>query len=509
MRLAFWRNWSLAAQLTLMMATLVAIAVLAITTLYINREQGNMRRELERQAEVILLTLTTTQANALYMLDTNALETSIESFGAANTGVQVRVYDDGGRLVADSSLDQALTFGLEADPFAQELIDSGGLITRWTPEYLEAGQQVTVGRRVIGAFSLQVSSKDLAVQLQTAQNQGLLLAAVAVAAGAGASLIVSRAITRPLQAITNVAQRISEGDLSTRAVSTSQKEMNQLATTFNEMIDAIQKREADLRKQAEELRVAVARAKEAARLKGEFLATVSHELRTPLNAIIGFSDMLLAGMSGPLNEKQEHKITRLKENGARLLALINDLLDITRIEAGRLETVEKPYSPRAMTERVAAQMESLAEKNKLQFKLNISPDLPENLIGDEKRVEQVIVNLISNAVKFTPKGSVSLDVETDLDQKKWKIMVSDTGIGIPPHARDLIFEQFRQVDGSYTRTYRGSGLGLAISRDLVRMMNGQIGVESELDVGSTFTVTLPLNLPDSESTPELEVAIHV
>ncbi|RPI97587.1 MAG: hypothetical protein EHM39_09245, partial [Chloroflexi bacterium] len=277
-----------------------------------------------------------------------------------------------------------------------------------------------------------------------------------------------------------------------RAEVKTTNEVGQLSQAFNDTIAKISEREAQLREQTEKLRIATARAKEAARIKGEFLANVSHELRTPLNAIIGFSDMLLMGMSGPLNDKQSHKISRLRENGARLLDLINDILDLTRIEARRVELVMAPFLPQAMFSRIAGQMDVLAQDKGLTFELEVAPDLPETLMGDEKRIEQIIVNLLSNAFKFTQAGSVTLHAQINPSAQTWSTTVSDTGIGIPPHARDLIFEEFRQLDGSASRAYKGTGLGLAITRNLVRIMGGDITVESELNKGSRFTVTLPM-----------------
>lgn len=325
-----------------------------------------------------------------------------------------------------------------------------------------------------------------------------LLVAVAVVA-----FVVSR-VVNPITRLSVVAKAIQEGDFSKRSDIASKDEIGQFAGAFNSMTDAIQKRETDLREQADALRIATARAKEAARVKGEFLANVSHELRTPLNAIIGFSDMLLAGMSGPLNDKQSHKLGRLKENGLRLLALINDLLDLTRIESGRLEVVMKPFSPRSLTERISAQMESLADQSKLRFETVISPDMPESLIGDEKRVEQVMVNLLSNAFKFTKEGAVTLNIGANEADKTWTLEVTDTGIGIPPHAVNVIFEEFRQLDGTYSRAYKGSGLGLSITRNLVRVMGGKIGVKSTLGSGSTFTVVLPINRDETAEPVALE-----
>lgn len=335
-----------------------------------------------------------------------------------------------------------------------------------------------------------------------------VLILVALVASVLTALWIVNQIVKPISSLATTARAIQLGDFSQRSSISSHDEIGQFAVAFNEMTDAIQKREADLQEQANALRIATARAKEAARVKGEFLANVSHELRTPLNAIIGFSDMLLAGMSGPLNEKQTHKMQRLKENGARLLTLINDLLDLTRIEAGRLEMVEKQFSPRQLAERMTAQMESLAVERKLEFVTIISPGVPESVWGDEKRVEQVIVNLLSNAFKFTNDGSVTFSIDANPEEKSWSLEITDTGIGIPPHAVNIIFEEFRQLDGSYSRAYKGSGLGLSITRNLVRMMRGKIGVKSTLGSGSSFTVTLPMHAQEAAESMVFEPAAN-
>lgn len=351
------------------------------------------------------------------------------------------------------------------------------------------------------------SSKALTLAYNTVIFTALLVLVALVASVITALWIVNQ-IVKPISSLATTARAIQLGDFSQRSHVDRQDEIGQFSAAFNEMTAAIQKREADLVEQAKELRIATAKAKESARVKGEFLANVSHELRTPLNAIIGFSDMLMAGMSGPLNEKQTHKLERLKENGKRLLALINDLLDLTRIEAGRLEMVENPFSPRALAERMTAQMESLALESKLNFETVISPAIPDTLYGDEKRIEQVVVNLLSNAFKFTKEGSVTLNINTNPADHTWNIEVTDTGIGIPPHAINVIFEEFRQVDGSYSRAYKGSGLGLSITRNIVRMMGGKISVKSAIDSGSTFTVTLPMNLAKNVEPIALEAALN-
>jgi signal transduction histidine kinase len=342
---------------------------------------------------------------------------------------------------------------------------------------------------------IQEDSKAVRSRALTTQY---LATALAVFLALVLSVAISWSVSSPIHTLIDVTRNIAAGNYAQRTGINAQDESGQLAQSIDAMVGVIQVREADLREQAARLRVATAKAKEAARVKGEFLATVSHELRTPLNAIIGFSDILLMGMTGDLNEKQRHQIQRLRENGQRLLGLINDILDLSRIEAQRVELVAQPFSPRAMINSLVSQMEPLATETGLFLKTFIDSDMPENLVGDPKRIEQVFLNLLSNAFKFTEKGGVTIRASADHPARKWSVVVEDTGIGIPPHALDVIFEEFRQVDGSSTRAYQGSGLGLAVARNLVRIMEGQITVESELGKGSSFTVTLPLNLPDSQ-----------
>jgi len=249
----------------------------------------------------------------------------------------------------------------------------------------------------------------------------------------------------------------------------------------------------------QELVTANIRAEESARLKSEFMATMSHELRTPLNAMLGFSGILLEGMAGEIDADAHHMIERLEANAKRLLYLINDVLDIARIEAGRFEIVSVPVSPRKLADDWRKQISILAEQKGLPFRVEVDPAIPDQLYGDAERLSQIAVNLLSNAVKFTDRGEIKLIVKRT--GETWQIIVSDTGIGIPPHATNFIFEEFRQLDSSTRRTYSGSGLGLAITRNLCRMMDGNIRVDSTLGVGSIFTVTLPLKLVS-----ELQVA---
>lgn len=231
-------------------------------------------------------------------------------------------------------------------------------------------------------------------------------------------------------------------------------------------------------------------AQESIRLKSEFVSTMSHELRTPLNAILGFCGIMLEGMGGEFDDEGRRMLERINANSSRLLILINEVLDLAKIEAGRMELVNTAFSPTQLAESWRQQTHILAEKNKLDFIVEVDPELPTILYGDAERLTQIGVNLLSNAFKFTEVGSVKLLFKRQEDN--WLIQVVDSGVGIPPHALNYIFEEFRQVDGSSKRVYGGTGLGLAIVRNLVRIMRGQVKATSELGEGSTFTVTLPI-----------------
>ncbi|MGB1285905.1 MAG: GAF domain-containing protein, partial [Aggregatilineales bacterium] len=250
----------------------------------------------------------------------------------------------------------------------------------------------------------------------------------------------------------------------------------------------------------------------ANRLKSEFLATVSHELRTPLNAIIGYSEMLINGSYGNMTEKQVNRLNRVYKSGKNLLDLISDILDLSRIEAGKLELERMSLNVSAILEEAPYSIQTKADEKSLKIRLEIAPDLPEIEV-DAGRLRQVILNLLSNAVKFTHEGEICLTAQQVTVQNKmingshpvpdyiaaqdglWlMITVSDTGIGIRPEGHELIFDAFRQLDGSTVREYEGTGLGLAITRQLVMMHNGFIWVESDPGKGSDFHVLLPTGI---------------
>lgn len=260
--------------------------------------------------------------------------------------------------------------------------------------------------------------------------------------------------------------------------------------------------EARVEVRTQELRSALLRAESADRLKSAFLATMSHELRTPLNSIIGFTGILLQQLPGPLSEEQERQLEMVRGSARHLLSLINDVLDLSKIEAGQLEISAEEFALAPLLERLVATMRPQAERKNLDLRLEVS-EAPAQLHSDPRRVEQVLLNLLSNAIKFTERGTVSLraDVLADFCREPTaspaaalRFTVQDSGIGIAERDLETLFLPFRQVDSGLSRRHEGTGLGLSISRRLCELLGGEIRVASEPGVGSTFTVILPLHL---------------
>lgn len=247
------------------------------------------------------------------------------------------------------------------------------------------------------------------------------------------------------------------------------------------------------RRNAQELSATRDQALRANRFKSELLAKVSHELRTPLGAILGYSQLLQFGSYGTLNEEQKHATELVIGSTKYLNNLVNSLLDQAQLESGKLKILPAPFDIHQMINEVDGRIRILAEEKGLDFQVMIDPMMPDLLYGDLTRLQQVITNLLGNAIKFTEKGSVTLRAGLQ-GPDEWYLQVSDTGPGIPQEEQDRIFEPFRQVDGSPTRRHTGTGLGLSISNQLIQMMDGIILLESTPGQGSTFTVHLPLTL---------------
>jgi signal transduction histidine kinase len=267
------------------------------------------------------------------------------------------------------------------------------------------------------------------------------------------------------------------------------KALEEQEARLEEQNKVLAQQNQELEDQRQQLQLQNLQLLEAARMKSQFLATMSHELRTPMNAVIGFSQLLLRQRKSPLTPQQVDMMERILNNGKHLLTLIDDILDLSKIEAGRLDLKLEAFNLEALVRATIEEIRSLADEKHLALQVRTDLQNP-NAINDSFRLRQILVNLLSNAIKFTETGSVEIEVK-ETTPERLLFTVKDTGIGIAPNELRHIFEEFRQVDQNLTRRYSGTGLGLAITKSLIELMKGSITVESQLGQGSIFRIELP------------------
>jgi len=314
---------------------------------------------------------------------------------------------------------------------------------------------------------------------------GLLLLAGLVLAVA-ASLVVARRMVTPIQAIQTGAARFATGKLDERIEVRTGDELEALAREFNHMAKELQESYAGLERKVEERTRELAVAN---RHKSEFLANMSHELRTPLNAIIGFSEVLQERMFGEMNAKQAEYIDDIHGSGKHLLSLINDILDLSKIEAGRMELELARFDVPSAIGNALTLMRERANRNFVTLSADVDGQVGE-ITADERKFKQILLNLLSNAVKFTPEGG-KISVVARRANGGIEVVVSDTGVGIAREHHAAVFEEFTQVSGDYTKKGEGTGLGLALTRRFVELHGGSIRLDSEPGKGSTFTFSVP------------------
>ena len=377
--------------------------------------------------------------------------------------------------------------------------------------YLYLFQQIIVEQEIIGTIFIQHNLKNMKEQLK----KYLLIVGTIIFVGFLVALVLSsllqRIISEPILKLAGIARKISqEKDYSIRVNRRTWDEIGILINGFNEMLKEIQSQEKELQEHREHLEdlviertsalqetnAALLQAKENAetanRAKSEFLANMSHEIRTPMNAVLGFTELLFSQVT---DEKQRNYLDSIRSSGKNLLALINDILDLSKIEARKLELQYEPVNLSSIFTEIESVFSLKIKQKELEFIMDINPDMPESLLLDEVRLRQVIFNLMGNAVKFTSNGFIKLSADIKIKQDQENIIdlilsVEDTGIGIPSGSQDRIFEAFKQQDGQNTKKYGGTGLGLTITKRLVEMMGGNISVQSRVGKGSCFKVVL-------------------
>ena len=474
----------------------VMVMVLALGTTLKKYTESNQQQW--AVAERVQLSLLSDLSRiALLTAEYDELQPYIEQAVADPHIERVLLVDHKNRVVVSSRVD-------DVGKNQPELVD--------TEERFWRTQEITNASGRQGMLAINFSHSELLAANRSAMDLGVTIAASGIIFISVISVMIGHLLTRRLSVVTTTAQRFASGDLSAKANLSGSDEVAQLGQAFDAMAANIEKHIANLQateaalrqsrndlerrviERTAELAVARDQALEASRTKSAFLANMSHELRTPLNAVIGYSEMLAenavaGGYAGIAPDLQ-----KIKAAGTHLLSLINEVLDLAKIEAGKVVISVAPFDVAALIEEAAAAVQPLLTTSKITLQVQCEAGLG-SMCSDEMKVRQALINLLSNACKFTEQGSINVMVgRVERAGAAWiKIAVVDTGIGIAAEKIEKLFADFYQVDRSTTRKYGGTGLGLAISRRFCQMLGGEITVESRLHSGSTFTILLPVH----------------
>jgi signal transduction histidine kinase/CheY-like chemotaxis protein len=457
--------------------------------------------------------------SALVFNDPHAAETTLSALNASPHIIHGAIYTPDGQLFAGYWRDGA------GKPLPMPAIPTGqSQAYRFANGRIALVQTIMFQGKLTGFVYISSDLRAINDRLKTYA----LIAAAVLALSLIVALLISRisqrVISEPVVQLAETVRFVSyKKDYSIRAaVTRNRDEVSTLIESFNEMLGQIQERDAALRQARDELEqrvlertaeLAVANkeldlrnreVERATQLKSKFLASMSHELRTPLNAIVGFSDLLAEQTAGQLNEKQNRFVHHIKQGSTHLLQLINDILDLSKIEAGQLEFHCEAFPVGEALPEVLSTIRPLAmAKNIL---VQHKAETVRSVYADRVRFKQILYNLLSNAVKFTPKGG-RIDIDCAEAENTVHISVTDTGIGIRPEDQNIVFEEFRQIEGNSGATSEGTGLGLAITKRLVEQQGGKISLESELGKGSRFTFTLPArSLTPAQVLPVREIS---
>ena len=458
------------------------VSIVSETRLY----QFAVTRKVSSLAELLGLNC----VSALHFQDNAAAGNILASVQADEDVVNAWIYDADGNLFASYSRK-----GFEGFAFPRR--ETG--MHEFEPGYLTLSEAITEDQDVLGSIMLRLDVRHFQRVLRRSMTTAGIVLAVAMIIALLLSSATQRTISAPIQSLAHTVGEMSFENLSKRAKIVRNDEIGTLAASFNQMAENLEKSHNELRKahdgleekvaeRTEELAQANVRLKELDRLKSMFIASMSHELRTPLNAIIGFTGIILQGMAGEVTEEQKRQLTMVSNSGNHLLALINDVIDVSKIEAEKIDLIISEFDLADVMHEVQGLFTVAMDEKGLKMPL----EMPERLAveSDGRRVKQIIMNLVSNAMKFTDKGEIR--IEAAAKDGMAEISVADTGRGIKEEDIGKLFRQFSRIQITGIPTVEGTGLGLYLSQKIADLLGGRIRAESEFGKGSVFTFTLPL-----------------